>query len=89
VSFAAELAAELQASVLLLHVLERLPNRLQLQDYLTALEQAPARSEGEIESVRIYFRVSDIAQSYEMLIARGVEFTSAPAQLDDFWSRNR
>jgi len=52
VSFAAELAAELQASVLLLHVLERLPARQQLKGYLTALEQAPVKNEGEIESIR-------------------------------------
>jgi nucleotide-binding universal stress UspA family protein len=52
VSFAAELAAKLQASVLLLHVLERLPARLQLKDYLTALEQDPVSNGGEIESVR-------------------------------------
>lgn len=52
VSFAAELAVELQASVLLLHVLERLPARIQLKDYLTALEQDPVSNGGEIESIR-------------------------------------
>ena len=51
-SFAAELAAELQASILLLHVLDRLPARQQLKDYLTVLERGPAKNEAEIESVR-------------------------------------
>ena len=52
VSFAAELAVALQASILLLHVLDRLPARRQLKDYLTVLEEDPATNEAEIESVR-------------------------------------
>ena len=67
VSFAAELAAALQASVLLLHVLERLPNRLQLKEYLTALEQDTVRSEGEIESVRSALLQSGEDQGKEIL----------------------
>jgi nucleotide-binding universal stress UspA family protein len=67
VSFAAELAAELQASVLLLHVLERLPARQQLKGYLTALEQAPVKNEGEIESIRNVLSQSGEDQGKEIL----------------------
>jgi nucleotide-binding universal stress UspA family protein len=67
VSFAAELAAELQASVLLLHVLERLPARRQLKDYLTALEQAPTKNMGEIESIRSVLSQSGEDQGKEIL----------------------
>jgi nucleotide-binding universal stress UspA family protein len=66
-SFAAELAAALPASILLLHVLDRLPARQQLKDYLTVLEQAPARSEGEIESVRSALSQSGEDQGKEIL----------------------
>jgi len=52
VSFAADLAAKIQASVLLLHVLDRLPSRQQLLDYLVLLERDPDENEGEIEDIR-------------------------------------
>jgi nucleotide-binding universal stress UspA family protein len=67
VSFAAELAAALPASILLLHVLDRLPARQQLKDYLTVLERAPVRSEGEIESVRSALSQSGEDQGKEIL----------------------
>ncbi len=67
--FAAELAVELQASILLLHVLDRLPARQQLHDYLTALEAAPVGKEGEIESVRNALSESGEDQGKELLAA--------------------
>ncbi|MDJ0945662.1 MAG: universal stress protein [Kiloniellales bacterium] len=67
VSFAAELAAELQASILLLHVLDKLPARRQLKDYLTALEKDPALHEAEIESVRSALSKSGEDQGMEIL----------------------
>ena len=67
VSFAAELAAELQASILLLHVLDRLPARQQLKDYLTVLERGPAKNEAEIESVRSALSKSGEDQGKEIL----------------------
>jgi nucleotide-binding universal stress UspA family protein len=67
VSFAAELAAELEASILLLHVLESLLARQQLKDYLTVLEEDPASNEGEIESVRSALSKSGEDQGKEIL----------------------
>ncbi|NQV20283.1 MAG: universal stress protein [Rhodospirillales bacterium] len=52
VSFGADLAVELQASILLLHVLDRLPSRQQLLDYLVLLERSPAANEAQIEDIR-------------------------------------
>ncbi len=69
VSFAAELAVELQASIMLLHVLDRLPARQQLKDYLTALEEAPVSGEGEIESIRSALLESGEDQGKELLAA--------------------
>ena len=51
VRFAAELAAKLGGSLLLLHVLDKLPARKELKHYLQILEVAPNRDEAEIESV--------------------------------------
>ncbi len=51
VLFAAELVAKLGGSVMLLHVLDRLPARKELKNYLQSLEAAPNRDEAEIESV--------------------------------------
>lgn len=67
VTFAAELAAELQASILLLHVLDRLPARRQLEGYLTVLEQTPDKNEEEIESVRSALSQSGEEQGKEIL----------------------
>ncbi len=83
VSFAAELAAGLQASILLLHVLSKLPSRRQLQNYLAALEENPASHEGEIESVRRALAKSGedhgmeiLANAEQLLRERGVNDVS-------------
>ena len=52
VMFAADLATAFEASILLLHVLNRLPARKQLKDYLNTLEARANPDEGEIGSVR-------------------------------------
>ncbi len=52
VSFAAELAVPLGATITLLHVLDRLPAREQLKHYLETLEAAAVQDDAEIESVR-------------------------------------
>ncbi len=67
VSFAAELAAKLQASIMLLHVLDKLPARQQLKDYLTALEKKPDLHEAEIEGVRNALSKSGEDQGMEIL----------------------
>ena len=67
VTFAAELARDLQASILLVHVLDKLPARRQLKGYLTVLEQNPAKNEGEIESVRSALSESGEEQGEEIL----------------------
>ncbi len=66
-SFAAELAAELQGSILLLHVLDRMPARQQLKGYLTALEGSPATNEAEIQSVRTALSRSGEDEGKELL----------------------
>lgn len=90
VSFAAKLAAELQASILLLHVLERLQNRQQLKDYLTILEGAPAKHEAEIESIRSALSKSGedqgkelLADAEQLLRKRGVKDVSTAIQNGD------
>lgn len=66
-NFAAKLAAELPAPILLLHVIDELPSRQQLKHYLFLLERNPASNEAEIESVRDALSQSGAKQGSEIL----------------------
>lgn len=66
-AFAAELAARFHASILLLHVLTRVPARLQLKQYLRTLEASPDPDAVEIESVRNVLATSGEAEGREIL----------------------
>ena len=67
VSFASDLAAETPTSILLLHVLDNVPSRQQLLDYLVVLERNPAANEAEIEEIRTALSQSGEEQGNEIL----------------------
>lgn len=75
VQFAARVAAKFGASVLFLHVLDKLPARKELKKYLEALEAEKSPLEGEIDSVR-----SALSKSGEEMANRIVDHAVRTAE---------
>ena len=68
VRFAGEIASKLGGSVVLLHVLDKLPARQQLKDYLSVLEARPLADEGEIDTIRAVLEKSGEKKGRELLV---------------------
>ena len=68
VRFAGEIASKLGGSVVLLHVLDKLPARQQLKDYLSVLEAQPLADEGEIDTIRAVLEKSGEKKGRELLV---------------------
>ncbi len=90
VMFAADLATAFEASILLLHVLSKLPARKQLKDYLSTLEEDANPDEAEIESVRGALSQSGedagkkvLANAERAARRKGVEYVSTAIEDDD------